>query len=291
MLTPTRPPVLTGIDSTPESLMAAEVAAAEAHQHHVPLLLICPSANPPGLAPGSQSAWRPLENAEELLDGTVRQLREVRPRLQIITGTRGGDLAGFLVDQSRHATLVVVSSRHTGGYDRLFQRWLSHRVVTHAHCPVVVARPGVAGIGQRPVVVGIDGSEHSAAAIPLAFEEAMLRQVPLRAVNIHCVGPDATGAPHDHSQYDSCIAQADAEHLIHDTTARWADKYPQLKIDIEPMYAPDVSSALLHAATTADLVVVGSRGRSAITSLLLGSVSRTLVEHAPCPVLVTHAHL
>jgi nucleotide-binding universal stress UspA family protein len=138
--------------------------------------------------------------------------------------------------------------------------------------------------------VGIDGSEHSTAAIPLAFEEAMLREVPLRAVNIHCVGPDAIVEPKDDPGYNAFTAQANAEHLIDDTIARCADKYPLVKIDGEPMCALDVPSALLRAAATADLVVVGSRGCSAITSLLLGSVSRTLVEQAPCPVLVTHAH-
>ena len=46
------------------------------------------------------------------------------------------------------------------------------------------------------------------------------------------------------------------------------------------------SRALLHFADTAQLVVVGSRGRGGFTGLVLGSTSQHLLHHAPCPVAV-----
>jgi nucleotide-binding universal stress UspA family protein len=51
----------------------------------------------------------------------------------------------------------------------------------------------------------------------------------------------------------------------------------------------DAAEALVHEADGAELLVVGSRGRSAIASVLLGSVSRHVVTHARCPVVVVKA--
>jgi nucleotide-binding universal stress UspA family protein len=287
MPTPQRP-VLTGLDGSPESMMAAEAAAAEANHRRVPLRVVVPAVSPPEPGP---STWRPVADPEELLRRAATRIRTDHPGLELSTEKYHGDLADFLVEESRQASLVVVGPGHTGGYDRLFERFLTHRVVTHAHCPVLVARPGITDLGRQPIVVGVDGSEHSAAAVRLAFEEASLRQVSLRAVNVHCIAFDTTVEPRHHDAYNAFTAQSDAERLIRDTTARLARRYPDVKIEAEPTYAPDVTSALLRAATTADLIVVGSRGHTAITSLLLGSTSRALVERSSCAVLVTHTHL
>jgi nucleotide-binding universal stress UspA family protein len=288
------PPVLVGIDGSIDSMAAADAAASQARRRNVPLRLLygCSSHGPVNseAVPGS---WERFESQREALERAVRRVRGTWPDLEIITDAPGGDLASNLVEQSRDATLVVVSARNAGGYDSLFGRWLSNRVVTHAHCPVIVVRRDCDTVigrdGQRPVLIGIDGSEHCAAAVPFAFEEAMLRGVPLWAVSVHCVGPPSTSDFDDCSGYSASTAQARAAELIAEALADMADRYPEVEIIPEPMYAPDVAAALVAASAAADLVVVGSRGRSAFTSLVLGSVSQALVHQSRCPVLVAHA--
>jgi len=277
----TQPPVLTGLDDSPDSTNAVMTAAAEANVRGLPLRLVISS--------GEHPTARPAGDLDGRLRDTVRRLRDAYPALEISTDSARTDLPGALVDRSRDAGLIVVGPADTGGHDPLFQRWLTHRVVTHARCPVLVARARTSGLGQEPVVVGVDGSEHSTAAVPLAFEEASLRGVPLRAINIHCVRHDPPDAFRQGTGYDAFTAHAHAERLIEDITARWTARYPSVKVESEPTYAPHAAAALLSAATTAALVVVGARGRSAVTSLLLGSTSRALVEQAACPVLVAHA--
>ncbi|MGC9665855.1 universal stress protein [Planosporangium sp. 12N6] len=335
MATRTRPPVLVGLDGSPESGFAVDTAAAEACRRDLPLRLVCCSG-PRGRHTSAQYPWHPVA-AVRVLARTAERIHRRMPGLDVGTAVPGCDLGTALVDGSRGAALVVVSHRHTGGYDRLFDRWLSHRVLTHAHCPVLVARTGggaaIGRPGDRPVLLGLDGSEHSTAAVPLAFEEAELRRVPLRAVNVHCVcarataevvragfdgdghrrpghdpaghgagghsgsGYDADGydsGGYDADGYDDCgytaaTAQACACDLVARALAGWADRYPRVKVLLEPVYAPDVAADLVTASAAADLVVVGTRGRTARTSLLPGSVTRALVQYAHCPVLVTHA--
>ncbi|GII23081.1 universal stress protein [Planosporangium mesophilum] len=277
-----------------DGMVAAETAAAEAYRFHLPLRLAC--------------CRYPAASSRSILAQTVERLRERFPTLVMTTtaypAANRGALADVLVEQSYDAALVVVGPRHTGGYDNLLGRWLNDRVVTHSHCPVLVAHARVAcdhaacdhadcdhgTDAHRPILVGLDGSEHSDAAVPLAFEQAMLRGVPVRAVNVHCIGPRAAAETDEGGKYTVGTAQACSAELIAEALDGWPDRYPEVAVVSEPMYAPDVVSAFVAASASAPLVVVGCRGRTACTSLLPGSVSRALIHRAQCPVLVAHAH-
>jgi nucleotide-binding universal stress UspA family protein len=281
-------PVLACIDGSPESTAVAQVAAVEARRHNLPLRLVLAEACHPVRA-AVFAARRPPDNGGHGTVGVLRRLREAWHWIEVVPNAPGSDLVDVLVRLSRDATLLVVGNRHLGGYDGLLGRWLSERAVTHARCPVLVVRDGAgattAPVARRPVLAGIDGSEHSAAAMPLAVREALLRGVPLWAISVHCVRcPDGPG-----QGYCATTAQAGAADLIAEALDGWIEQYPQLEVIRQPMYAPDVASALVGASASASLVVVGSRGRSALTSLQLGSVSQALVQHARCPVAVGHA--
>jgi nucleotide-binding universal stress UspA family protein len=296
MGTSTRPPpVLAGVDLSSDSAAAVDAAAAAAERHRVPLWLIGPASATPIRQPEAPLVWLPAVDADKLLAQAVDRVHARRPDLDITTTTCDGDLADTLIDRSRQATLLVVGGRHTGGYNHLSERWLGNRVVSHAHCPVLVARGAhgeeMTGSGGRPVVLGVDGSEHSAAAVPLALEEATQRGVPLRAVNVHCIDAHPTATVTDGHSYTAEMAQVESAELLAHALAGWADKYPQVSVVQRAVYAPDVACALVEMSSSADLVVVGSRGRSVAISRRLGSVSRALVDRARCPVLLTHASL
>jgi len=140
-----------------------------------------------------------------------------------------------------------------------------------------------------PIVVGIDGSAESDAALRFAYEEARLRNSPVRAV---CVW-SASGAGYIGEAFTPTAdffleAEHHAEEVLRDALERLA---PDPSVTIEAIsVAGHPSTELVAQARDAELLVVGSRGRGATASVLLGSVSQGVAHHARCPlVIVPHA--
>jgi nucleotide-binding universal stress UspA family protein len=142
------------------------------------------------------------------------------------------------------------------------------------------------------IVVGVDGSEPSHEALRWAVAEARLREAKVVAVHVWTfVPPTPIGEPGmiaipagDYTgqlEAERSAAEAELEAALAEALA--TDE----PIEIErKLVEGDAPGQLVAEAEGADLLVVGSRGRSGIASVLLGSVSRHVVSHAPCPVVV-----
>jgi nucleotide-binding universal stress UspA family protein len=141
-----------------------------------------------------------------------------------------------------------------------------------------------AGNGGR-VVVGVDGSDASQAALAWALEEARLRHATLEVVSSWqypfemAAGSFAVPAPAGEMRLW-------AEDVIEQALAA-VEADGDVPVVRRAEYGPAVT-VLMAAARGAELLVVGTRGHSRVTGLFLGSVSQYLAVHAPCPVLVVH---
>jgi nucleotide-binding universal stress UspA family protein len=124
-------------------------------------------------------------------------------------------------------------------------------------------------LAQR-VVVGVDGSPAAAVALTWAVEEARLRGAELVAWRV------LDGAGNEPTP-SAAVAQLSPSAL-----AELTGGYP---VTLRRGHG-DPATELVAACADADLLVVGSRGRSRLAGLLLGSVSRACLAHAPCPVVV-----
>jgi nucleotide-binding universal stress UspA family protein len=138
----------------------------------------------------------------------------------------------------------------------------------------------VSGRGDRRVVVGVDGSGPSRAALRRAAEEARTHEAVLEVVAAWSFLDQATGAPFD-PQYGEATVRTQLEQIVKDELGD--EPVPSLALRVENDLP---ARALLAAADGAWLVVVGSRGIGGFKGLLLGSVSTQLAHHAPCPVLI-----
>jgi nucleotide-binding universal stress UspA family protein len=188
-----------------------------------------------------------------------------------------------VLDAATGADLVVVGARGLGGFAGLLLGSVSQKVLTEATCPVAVVRDG--GVPDGPVAVGVDGSQPSASALSWALDEARAREVDLRAVHAW-TPPFVGGYPFGAAAFDPAIIEAGARQLLEASVA----ERDTTGVAVHPILAcTSGASALIDEGAGASLVVVGSRGRSGIARLLLGSVSHQVVQHAPGPVVVVPA--
>jgi len=132
------------------------------------------------------------------------------------------------------------------------------------------------------VVVGVDGSPEAAIALEIAIEEARLRHARLHVTYAYpALGSPLTGTT-GHDYYEQ------TEHEAHEVLQRAATAAPATgDLEVEWLGVPgNPAQVLINASETANLLVVGSRGRGGFLGLMMGSVSTQCVHHAHCPVLV-----
>ncbi|WP_238010544.1 universal stress protein [Dactylosporangium sp. AC04546] len=216
--------------------------------------------------------------AEEKLDDLVAHLHERHAGVQIVATTVRGVPAPVLLDAAAGARLLVVGNRGSGGLTNLLMGSVSQQVATHARVPVAVVR-GDSDTGDGPVVVGVDGSPSTGAALALAFEQAASRGAELVAVRAYSPPPP--------SVLPLRMVEASEREALQQSLTGWAEKYPAVKVRAV-LALGRAAQVLVGASRTARLVVVGSRGHGGFTGLLLGSVGQQLMHHAECPVLVAH---
>lgn len=138
------------------------------------------------------------------------------------------------------------------------------------------------------LVVGVDGSAGSRVAVEWAVAEAKLRGAELEVIAAWEI-PYAWGGGVVWPQGGDELAEAadaEAAALVDEVVGGPRPDWLHL-LTVEGTAA----RVLVQQAADADLLVVGSRGRGGIATLLLGSVSMACVQHAPCPVTVVPSHL
>ncbi|GAA3232517.1 universal stress protein [Pseudonocardia petroleophila] len=280
--------MVVGIDGSQSALEAARWAADEASRRHLRLRLVYAFGwttelvvGHPGL--GERRRDIMLEHARRDLAAAEAVAVEHAPGLAVERELVVGYPIGVLVTESRRADLVVVGDRGLSRIGGLLLGSVAMALAAHGACPVVVVR----GAGQElpasaPVVVGIDGSPVSEAALAFAYEEASLRGAPLVAVHTWM---DLVADPVIAPLLDWEAIEVDERVVLGERLAGWAEKYPDVPVR-RVVTRDGPAHALLKEAVGARLLVVGSRGRGGFAGIVLGSVGHALLHRSPCPVAV-----
>ncbi|MBU3686209.1 MAG: universal stress protein [Mycobacterium sp.] len=282
--------VVVGVDGSPASKVAVDWAARNAVLHGAPLTLVHVLTPPAVMAfpdvpmPPGYLEWQ-QEQGRGLLDAAEQTAREAagQTALDITSEMVSGPSVPSLVDASKDARLIVVGCRGHGALARGILGSVSNGLVHHAHCPVVIIHdedPLMPHPSKAPVVVGVDGSPASERAVGLAFEEASLRGVDLVAVHAW-----SDAGVFEFPGADWSTQQAMGEETLSERLAGWQERYPDVLVR-RIVVADKPARQLLEQAESAQLLVVGSRGRGGFAGMLLGSVSTAVINAARMPVLV-----
>lgn len=283
--------VVVGVDGSASGLAAVEVAAREARLRGAALRVVHAFIWPAMHVPLGPSPLGPPEGglrnmADRLVAEAVERARAVAPGVDVGHAVVTGEPLTVLEAQSRAAELVVVGSRGMGGFVGLLVGSTAVHLTAHGRCPVLVVREQPSAEG--PVVVGVDGSAGGGRAVDFAFAEAELRKAPLVALHAWTTWNAPLPAPQDASTPFTNPPGAlagEEERLLSEALAGRQERHPGVVVEHRVVHG-GTREALIEASRSAQLVVVGARGRGGFAGLLLGSVSQALLHHAHCPVAV-----
>jgi nucleotide-binding universal stress UspA family protein len=138
------------------------------------------------------------------------------------------------------------------------------------------------------IVVGVDGSENSIAALRWAATEAQIRAATLVVVTSWTY-PYTDSAPGVAAPvFDPGALEQDAGAVLRDAIDAAGLDAAQLEMVQERAHEGRPADVLLEVSRDADMLVVGSRGHGAIVGALVGSVSAKVLQHSTVPVVIVH---
>ncbi|WP_327312709.1 universal stress protein [Streptomyces sp. NBC_01235] len=266
-------PLVVGIDGSEASLEAVDWAADEAARHGVPLLLL--------------HATDGDREPSDVIGAASERARQRAPTVRLSSEALHEDAASALVESGRNAFALVLGSRGLGDLAEMLLGAVSLAVAARADCPVVVVRGAAEHRDGRfgNIVVGVEEGEGSGTALQFALREAHVRSCRLTAV--HAWNPSSrvlTPRPAP-SWYALEAHRRPPSQVLDDALRGLAERYRDARVSPRVIEGP-ARRALLDAASAADLLVVGARGRQGHPGLQLGLINHALLHHAPCPVAV-----
>lgn len=288
----TAPRVVVGVDGTEGSIEALRWAAHEAarRQYHLHVMTCAelPVAVEAGMVGAGGYTGRTMESLvadqEEVNQRAVALVRTFGLGLVVGGETVLGSPGYAILSAAKPGDIIVVgATSHPGRLTDLLgsvATVVAHRAKGSA--VIVVHGSARRDTSMRRIVVGVDDSPGSDAALAWAAEEATLAGAELLLVH-------AWSYPYSSSRAGAREARdemrLDAMRALEAGASRVRESHADLAC--QSIVSEDSpAKAIIDAGATADLIVVGSRGRGGFTSMLLGSVSRTVLQHATTPVAV-----
>lgn len=285
--------IVVGVDGSEASLSALTWAAYEAQRRSAAMLVVsCYSVPMYGgtmgvVSPTSEDLEVFKAGADAVVARATELVAEIDPQLVVEGLVEMSAAPATIVHAARAGDEIVVGSTgHTGFMDGLLGS-VATGVIHRSHVPVVVVPTkwlAEAGPRMRKFVVGVDGSASSLQALEWAYDEALLTGAELTVVHgwIYPYDGPRTSVSEPRTQM-----QLDATEELNTSIKSLGARRSSGSVRIHAkVVEQSPAEALLGEASDADLLVLGSRGRGLLVASLLGSVCRTVVHHAMCPVAI-----
>jgi nucleotide-binding universal stress UspA family protein len=281
--------VLVGIDESACAQEALAWAAADVAARHT-RLTVATVVDLPRLGDvplTGQLLATAQQAAQQTVDTAVERARERAPGVDVQGRVASGNPAAELLRLAEDADEVVVGSHGTSEFTALLIGSVGTQVAEHARRPTVVVRNrSISG----PVVVAVDNSPHSDAALEYGFAYADRHGLPLVALHVYTLGAFvhpvvSYPVPPYPATEELGRIRAEAARTAEHNVGRWTEKYPAVAVRTDVAEGAALHE-LVEASRTASLLVVGTRGHGGLAGMLLGSVSHGVMRHARCPVVI-----
>jgi nucleotide-binding universal stress UspA family protein len=276
-----RKPIVVGIDNIPGGRDALDWAIAESRSTSLPLMLLhadvpAQSRSRASVLAGGAARDDDQTHARQAAADAVQYVLTQNRDIGISSVVFPGEAADVLVRWSTDASLIVLGNRGGKIMSEAMLGTVSGAVSAQSQCPVVVVRAPAPK--RAPVVVGVDGSPRSEAAIMFAFDYATRHGTWVLALHAwHRSSWNGSG--------NITSQRAAHKHTVTEAVASAQARYPKTPVRPSSPIGP-ASKLLTEESMEAQLIVVGTRGHDLGASLLLGSVSQSLLRQAQCPVAV-----
>lgn len=227
----------------------------------------------------------------DALEAAEHEIRSARSDVAIESLLIRGRAGSVIVDRARAmpADLIVVGHRGHGRWESMLLGSVSSEVVDHAPCPVLVARDERLG----PIVFADDGSPSARTAEALLTSWPLFTGLPITVLTVAEEGfPYAAAlAPQLYAEAMAQYADStnDLERLAREENEAAATRLREAGFTASGLVREgDAAHEIVAVARErqAGLIVVGTRGQTGLRRLILGSVARNVLLHAPCSVLV-----
>lgn len=234
----------------------------------------------------ARSAW---------LDTMAAKISAKLPHLKVSHNVRFGDTRFVIINTAvtEESDLIVVGSQGRTGVERFILGSVSCSVVEYAPCPVLIIKGDPETWGDfKKIFVAFDGSAYSHDAIDWTIDHDWSAGTKVRIVMT--LPAFDTADAQNVSQVESGVLRAQwtiinskAMEMLNEAAEEIGKKIGRENVTVESLPG-DPRTELLKAATKfgAELIIMGSRGRTGLTKFLLGSVSQHLANHCRIPIVI-----
>ena len=291
---PTR--ILLSTDGSEGARLAADAAATLAKGTGSELHVVCVGPGPPLYElPDYPARFEEVveaqrQGAKAVLDEEVERLENSGANIATarLEADERPDRTIVRLGEELGAGVIVVGSRGLGGLKRALMGSVSASVVHHAQCPVLVVRDE-ALVSPTRILLATDGSEDARMADEVALELAARLGSELHLTYVEPM-PERHPAPArfrvDLPPGFVAGIEQEAEAKLADQVGRIGEGRGEVARAHARVGSPSAEIVALAEELEAGLVVLGSRGLGGTRRALMGSVSDSVVRHAPCSVLV-----
>lgn len=285
------PTYITGYDDSPAAKTALQFTRELAHAAGADVIAAHVYAEVRPVTLGYTPAVL-LPQGGELVDPGRAAADEIMARVDANVEAytiAGGSVPAELNRLARRekAALLAVGATHRGSVGRLIPGSVGERLIHGAPCAVLMVPHSDESRDVRTIAVAYDGRDEARRALRAAA--SLASRIGASLVLIGAVEPNVPDMylRTTDTALDRALL-ADMRGVLDKAAAGLTRR--GLTVTTRLDLAPPASSIADHCAAGVDLLVTGSRAYGPTRSVMLGSVSRHLVDHAPCPVLVVPRH-